>query len=708
MLRLLADDEESSTALCHMLRDVVNGEIASSVRDRLTRCRLMAINKPQNGIRPIAIGETLLKVCGSILLNRNEEKLKKFFQPVQRGILQKNACEGIVHEVLDEYDKGHAILAIDYKNAYNTPTRQAIFEALKKDGIFKPFMRIFNLEYGDSSDLLFFANNSLHSIVKSTSGVRQGSALSSLYFCALIQDSLKEIEESFPDVTVRAYMDDITLSSTNPLSLQTAFLHLHESSRLLGLEMNFQKCEWFKKTDTPWTPQTLQAMGVACPQETVKILGAYIGQDEMVSECLKKKMDKHKCLFRRLRLMGPSNLSLAILNRCAIPRQDYHLRVHKPEASLEIAQQFDAEVGSIIQHWFNATGPTAKLATLPQYLGGLGLTPSCLKQKHFFQASRKAIEEQSKTNNAPVVIAGSKRNRALNERDSQKNDTSKRLVMKAIRSEQKRFATELRKDMRLKELMERGSASFHHLQSTSNYINPYLFRFCIMMRLGIVPENMPKSVVCPGCLTEYSSDTIFQHIPGCTQCCGINATKKHTRLVRFLGELCAKAGVPHVIEPRVHSSFFCTKCKATISEELSEHHPCRARRMRSGPDLGIMWSHLGEILYDVTVVHSCAPSYAKTSVEQLIQNALERKHKKYVVQGGIPKESFSCLAMTELGQLHNNTKTLIVSLAQRSQQNVKDVKEAFQLEIEKMNAYTIATQLRQYFPPIQWLGGLEH
>ena len=325
MLRLLADDEESSTALCHMLRDMVNGDIAPSVRERLTRCRLMAINKPENGIRPIAIGETLLKICGSILLNRNEEKLKKFFEPEQRGILQKNACEGIVHELIDEYDKGHAILTVDYKSAYNTPSRQAISEALTHNNIFKPFMRIFNLEYGEPSDLLFFTNNTLHTIVKSSSGVRQGSALSSLYFCALIQNSLKEIAESFPDVTVRAYMDDITLSSTNPISLQTAFLHLHESSKLLGLHVNYSKCEWFQKVDTPCAPQILQTMGVGHPQTAVKILGAYIGQDRMVNECLLKKFDKHKCLFRRLRLMGPSNLSLAILNRCTIPRQDYHL-----------------------------------------------------------------------------------------------------------------------------------------------------------------------------------------------------------------------------------------------------------------------------------------------------------------------------------------------------------------------------------------------
>ena len=89
MMRLLVDDEESCLSLCHMLRDVINGEVPLNVRKRLTRCRIIALAKPQNGIRPIAMGDTILKICGSILLQRHENALQIFFSPIQRGILQK-------------------------------------------------------------------------------------------------------------------------------------------------------------------------------------------------------------------------------------------------------------------------------------------------------------------------------------------------------------------------------------------------------------------------------------------------------------------------------------------------------------------------------------------------------------------------------------------------------------------------------------------
>ena len=139
---------------------------------------------------------------------------------------------------------------------------------------------------------------------------------------------------------------------------------------------------------------------------------------------------------------------------------------------------------------------------------------------------------------------------------------------------------------------------------------------------------------------------------------------------------------------------------------LAEKHPCRARRIRSGPDLGIMWPHIGEVLCDITVVHTGSPSYLKMTEAQLLQNAIERKKKKYVYSGGIEDDYFKCIPMTESGFLHEHTRKLITALAKRANLNVKEVVEAFQLEIEKLNAYTIVTQLRDSLPKAAWLGSI--
>ena len=71
---------------------------------------------------------------------------------MQRGVLEKNACEGIVHELLDDYSNGHTILSVDYTNAYNTAQLSAIAQSLQAHKVFKPFMRMFYCEYGNPSD----------------------------------------------------------------------------------------------------------------------------------------------------------------------------------------------------------------------------------------------------------------------------------------------------------------------------------------------------------------------------------------------------------------------------------------------------------------------------------------------------------------------------------------------------------------------------
>ena len=373
-----------------------------------------------------------------------------------------------------------------------------------------------------------------------------------------------------------------------------------------------------------------------------------------------------------------------------------------------MAQRFDKEINDIVSHWFFADKTSMQLASLPQYLGGLGLTPSVLKHRYFFDTASKSIDEQIQTTKAPVDARKSKtstqeRHVALPLLKQQK---ARKQALKSIKFEQKKLSEEIRKDPRLDSILKRTTSSFSHLQSSSGYINPYLFRYVIMTRLGIKPPTLNDKIDCPGCAAEVSSAHIFQHIVGCTKCNGMNATKKHSYLVRFLASLCSKAGVPCVVEPRSHSSFYCTKCKAHVSEGEIEKHPCRARRIRSGPDLGIMWPHIGEVLYDITVVHTGSPSYLKMTEAQLLQNAIERKKKKYVYSGGIEDDYFKCIPMTESGFLHEHTRKLITALAKRANLNVKEVVEAFQLEIEKLNAYTIVTQLRDSLPKAAWLGSI--
>ena len=72
--------------------------------------------------------------------------------------------------------------------------------------------------------------------------------------------------------------------------------------------------------------QRLKMAGVNSESDALKALGAYIGENERVSNLLLRNLRKHKTIFRRLRRMGANNVSCLILSKCVNVRQRYQIR----------------------------------------------------------------------------------------------------------------------------------------------------------------------------------------------------------------------------------------------------------------------------------------------------------------------------------------------------------------------------------------------
>ena len=77
--------------------DVMNGTIDESVRKRLVRACLVLIGKANGGIRPIAIGEVVLKIAGKVLFARYASEINAHFGRLQFGCLHKKGVERVVH-----------------------------------------------------------------------------------------------------------------------------------------------------------------------------------------------------------------------------------------------------------------------------------------------------------------------------------------------------------------------------------------------------------------------------------------------------------------------------------------------------------------------------------------------------------------------------------------------------------------------------------
>ena len=95
----------------------------------------------------------------------------------------------------------------------------------------------------------------LEGIVSSTAGVRQGSPLATLYFCAFLQPILETLSMEFPTIEISAFIDDITLVSTDPDQLEKAFIRLQALMSERQLNFSLQKCVWFEdKHDMRYPP----------------------------------------------------------------------------------------------------------------------------------------------------------------------------------------------------------------------------------------------------------------------------------------------------------------------------------------------------------------------------------------------------------------------------------------------------------------------
>eukprot|EP00760_Papus_ankaliazontas_P023735 PhM_4_TR2086/c1_g1_i5/m.91362 len=155
--------------------EIVNDNVDDSLKRRFTRSRLLGIPKPiGGGLRPIAVGDPILKICSIIMIDRLSSRLDIYFDKIQYGIGVRGGAEIIAHSVRERHGQGASILTIDVKNAFNFPERQAIADELYNNEELSPLWPLFMFEYGKESELVVYRHGQLLDVIMSSRGTRQG------------------------------------------------------------------------------------------------------------------------------------------------------------------------------------------------------------------------------------------------------------------------------------------------------------------------------------------------------------------------------------------------------------------------------------------------------------------------------------------------------------------------------------------------------
>ena len=88
----------------------------------------MALNKPDGGLRPIAIGETIRRLVSKCCCEATTEDAKRVFGSLQIGVATQGGGEAAIHAVrrlVEELGKDpeKIMLKVDFSNAFNMVDR---------------------------------------------------------------------------------------------------------------------------------------------------------------------------------------------------------------------------------------------------------------------------------------------------------------------------------------------------------------------------------------------------------------------------------------------------------------------------------------------------------------------------------------------------------------------------------------------------------
>lgn len=362
--------------------------------------RLVALQKKDGGIRPIAVGYTLRRIAAkcanAFVINRRSDALK----PIQIGVGVSGGAEAAVHasrKLIQNLPETHVFVKLDFSNAFNTVRRDLI---LQKTAITLPeIYRFIHASLTCNSQLSF--NNH---IVLSSEGAQQGDPLGSLEFCESIQDTLLQ---TISDVTL-AYIDDVNLEG-EVREVATKIQMIMDAESTTGLQLNLHKCEiTCRNFDILDDFPVFHHFKHIAPRD-ITMLGSPVLGGQAVDNALMEKTTQLKQAISRLSSLPAHDAFCLLKNSLAMPKLLYTLRT-SPCSGNPLLDEFDKILKCGLSTILNIdiSDQQWQQASLPVHKGGLGVRSARQLAPSAFLASaaatlslQEAILSSSKINIQP-------------------------------------------------------------------------------------------------------------------------------------------------------------------------------------------------------------------------------------------------------------------------------------------------------------------
>lgn len=370
LLQHVGNDELENpllTALADFCTLVLHGDAPEEVRPFLFGASLVALKKKCGGIRPIAVGSTLRRMVAKVACRKVVEEMADILVPRQLGYGVPGGSEAAVHAArrfLSNMDAHHAMVKLDFSNAFNSVRRDCILQSVRSlCPLLYPYV---HSAYAAPSNLLW-GNRS----IISAEGVQQGDPLGPLLFCLVLHQHSLHLQSQFNVL----YLDDVTLGG-DPEDLLHDIEVMKDAAKL-GLLLNSEKCEIIC-SDVSARSTILASLPGAqlVPTSQAQLLGSPIGDDSCVSAVLTSKVGALRILGERLKLLSAHDALILLRNCFALPKLLYTLRTAPcfRSTTLDCYDDCIREIlGNVTNNFLPRESSAWIQATLPVKLGGLGI-----------------------------------------------------------------------------------------------------------------------------------------------------------------------------------------------------------------------------------------------------------------------------------------------------------------------------------------------
>ena len=191
--------------LTQLVNLLAQGRACPAVAPVLAGAGLVAVPKPNGGVRPIAIGEVLRRLTAKCLMQTAQEDARRMLWPTQLGVGVKSGAEIAIHTVRawtlrSRSVQGKVLVKLDFANAFNRISRTAVLETAASH--FPNISRWVTWCYQHPSSLRFGTSH-----IPSAGGVQQGDPLGPLLFATAIHALTQDLKSGPLDLAM-FYLDD--------------------------------------------------------------------------------------------------------------------------------------------------------------------------------------------------------------------------------------------------------------------------------------------------------------------------------------------------------------------------------------------------------------------------------------------------------------------------------------------------------------------